>query len=197
MIIGEEKILVAKDGKRRTHKVVECANCGELYYKIKKHIQHHKNHFCGRDCVSEFNNKQQTVTCATCDKKFDIKRHRVKEYNFCSRQCKEIAQSHKGGRLLNCGKPNGETSHRVIALASHGEKCELCGYDKFVNLLDSHHIDHDRSNFDPSNLMVLCVMCHAAETRGLISFDVNRNPFGLNGQGTEFLKHMGSDAKGA
>ena len=46
--------------------------------------------------------------------------------------------------------------------------CELSGkIDIPEKLLDVHHVDGDRSNNDVSNLVVLCVWCHAKVTRGI------------------------------
>ncbi|MFW5891327.1 MAG: HNH endonuclease [bacterium] len=44
-----------------------------------------------------------------------------------------------------------------------GHKCELCGLDLLEepNLLQIHHMDGNRDNNSPDNLMCLCFWCHA------------------------------------
>jgi len=40
------------------------------------------------------------------------------------------------------------------------EKCIRCGYDENKSIIHVHHLDHDRSNNNPSNLIPLCANCH-------------------------------------
>ena len=40
-------------------------------------------------------------------------------------------------------------------------KCELCSFQSVgSSLIQVHHIDHDKSDNQPSNLQVLCAICH-------------------------------------
>jgi len=43
-----------------------------------------------------------------------------------------------------------------------GHRCYLCNIaqDKLKTLLDVHHIDYDKENCDPKNLITLCKSCH-------------------------------------
>lgn len=43
-----------------------------------------------------------------------------------------------------------------------GHKCQLCGKTRKENgrKLDVHHIDEDKHNLEPSNLVALCASCH-------------------------------------
>ena len=50
-------------------------------------------------------------------------------------------------------------------------KCQLCGYQEHVELLDVHHLDRDHFNNKSSNLVVLCVLCHALDTRKVKRID--------------------------
>ena len=84
----------------------------------------------------------------------------------------------------NLGRPNGccnkcggyRRKPRCNAHSPHNYKlrmlykkyrkteCEICGIDKKqVRALTVHHIDHNRENNDPSNLMTLCRDCHDNE----------------------------------
>jgi hypothetical protein len=58
-----------------------------------------------------------------------------------------------------------KSTYRMRALKTHGAYCDYCGYGFAVQMLDVHHIDSNRENNDLDNLQVLCVWCHALETR--------------------------------
>jgi len=51
-----------------------------------------------------------------------------------------------------------------LGVAYLNRSCYTCGYDRVV---DIHHIDSDRENNSPENLVDLCPSCHALITRGL------------------------------
>lgn len=53
----------------------------------------------------------------------------------------------------------GETEYSEIAMSIDGSKCSLCGEDSLK--LNVHHIDENTKNYLLSNLIVLCVPCHA------------------------------------
>lgn len=72
---------------------------------------------------------------------------------------KKRAKSLKGRRTL--------TGREVKELKKAAGECRRCGYSEHVELLDVHHFDRDRCNNRPSNLAVLCVMCHALDSRGV------------------------------
>lgn len=55
--------------------------------------------------------------------------------------------------------------YRIKALEFFGARCHWCGFDEHEKLLDVHHRDHNAQNNVLSNLMVLCVLCHARVTR--------------------------------
>jgi len=39
-------------------------------------------------------------------------------------------------------------------------KCNRCGYNKHPQILNAHHIDHNRENNSLENLELLCPTCH-------------------------------------
>ena len=48
-------------------------------------------------------------------------------------------------------------AYRALVLAHFGNKCQRCGSTKDLEL---HHIDGNRENNNPSNLILLCLKCH-------------------------------------
>lgn len=90
--------------------------------------------------------------CQCCGKEFVFEgRLKTKKYNeakFCSRSCANNRQ-----QWWN----NNATYYRTIALQHHDEKCVVCGFDKIVAI---HHIDENKQNNSPSNLIPLCPNHH-------------------------------------
>ena len=86
---------------------------------------------------------------------------------FCSRACKEKAQSlaSKAQSFAICPPHyiDGSSVYRKIAFKYHPKKCNRCGYDKIIGILRVHHRDRNRKNTLPDNLEVLCPNCHAEE----------------------------------
>lgn len=87
---------------------------------------------------------------------------------FCNRKCKEKAQTIEGGckEIQPYHYKDGiYCTYRVNALKYYGENCQECGYNKFPQILQVHHIDRNRNNNLLENLQVLCPNCHAIKHR--------------------------------
>lgn len=96
--------------------------------------------------------QQHQKTCQTCGKEFIFEgRIKTKTYEatrFCSRSCANNRQSWWNDNAIR---------YRTIALQHHDEKCVICGFDKIVAI---HHIDENKQNNDPKNLIPLCPNHH-------------------------------------
>lgn len=119
-------------------KYVECKNCGKLIYKMESLLR--ENNFCSKECVSEYNHKNNSTTkeCEMCGKVFEIKNSKVDTARFCSNECKNKWQSEfrvgensptwKGGLLdYNCdycGTLIKIKPHRLNISVNH-----FCSYD--------------------------------------------------------------------
>ena len=99
--------------------------------------------------------KEYKVICHTCDKEFCVsEREKIfpsKDKYFCSRNCSNsvggIAKREKYGLI----------GYVTIAEKYYHKKCAVCGIS---DVLDVHHIDEDRTNNHPSNLIFLCPNDH-------------------------------------
>lgn len=144
---------------------VTCQQCGSTFNTKPNYVARGYGKFCSRECSSESQKKGQQVSCAFCGAgvyktKKDFNKASV---HFCNKSCAgRFRKREKSGHWRG-----GRGEYRRIAFEHHGKKCEHCSYDERTTLLDVHHIDSNRNNNDPSNLMVLCVLCHAAVTRRL------------------------------
>lgn len=150
---------------RRKHKK-KCPACGNWYFGIRS------SQFCSRLCANKFRTKKVKVYCGFCKTKFEVKPSRIEVSSsglvFCTRSCKDKAQSVDG---LEAIRPKhygeGEANYRARAFNKYGKKCCRCGYHEYEEMLEVHHKDRNRRNWQLKNLEVLCVWCHAFETRVL------------------------------
>ena len=95
---------------------------------------------------------QHTKNCACCGTQFVFEgRLKTKAYEkakFCSRKCANNRQEWWNENAVR---------YRTIALQHYEEKCSICGFDKIVAI---HHIDENKKNNDPKNLIPLCPNHH-------------------------------------
>lgn len=152
----------------------DCETCGKEFFAEKRYIKRGHAKFCSLKCSSSRSRqpKKSNVTCAFCNKDFYLRPSKVSlsksGLHFCSRKHKDAAQRIGGIEAI---QPNhygkGINNYRKRALAHYPNQCNRCGYDKFIQALVIHHIDHDRENNDISNLEVLCPTCHWEHHLGL------------------------------
>ena len=141
-------------------------HCGNIIFIPKNQLVKRKT--CSTTCPMRANLNSVWTVCAFCGKDKKIKASRLKEFNFCNRECKDSAQ--RIGGIKEIQPPhynNGKTNYRIRALRENGEICQQCSYNDDVRMLDVDHIDSNRDNNDLENLQVLCVWCHALKTRGV------------------------------
>lgn len=93
--------------------------------------------------------------CPVCENEFEAKKGHPKEKVTCSHSC-----SNSYFRS-NENNPNwkgiGTIRHRDVCFRFHDHKCVVCSEDK---ILDVHHLDHNRNNNIPENLIPLCPTHH-------------------------------------
>jgi len=96
--------------------------------------------------------EEHKKTCACCGNAFVyVGRLKTKAFaasKFCSRGC--------ANNRSEWWKSNA-TQYRTIALQNHEHQCVVCGFDKIVAI---HHIDENKKNNDPRNLIPLCPNHH-------------------------------------
>jgi hypothetical protein len=100
--------------------------------------------------------------CVNCGNEFTfVGRRQTKKYEkalYCSRSCSNSRKEwwNKDGNSYR------SNSYRSVARRNHEFMCYICGFDKIVAI---HHIDENKKNNDPSNLIPLCPnhheMCHS------------------------------------
>lgn len=115
---------------------------------------------------------QQTVICNYCKATIKIPKNRLKERNFCNRNCADKGHSsfvrgENNGRFVHgmdaTPYPSGwTTSYKNTIRERDGHTCRLCGtiQENHKGKLHVHHIDYDKNNLVINNLITLCKYCH-------------------------------------
>lgn len=185
---GKRQYYISRSGVKQSGQLVVCLHCREKFVKEDYCIKLFPKHFCCRKCLSNFNSAAKKngkwVTCNVCGKEtyrtqYSLNLSKTGLF-FCSRTCAAIRQkAHPELGVTNYLGQTGLGTHpgRTVATFTYGEaKCEVCGYNRYPELIDAHHIDENSKNHAPENLIWLCRMCHGAvtmkiahlEDRGLI-----------------------------
>jgi hypothetical protein len=162
------------DGKKRKLYRFDCI-CGAVKWLPTAHWKNRTK--CSKLCPLSKIIKRELITCNLCAKSFYSKKSQSKNsksgLRFCSRECKDNAQSLQNDflerRPSHYGIANGKFGYRDLALKHFEHKCIECNYNNEVIMLDVDHIDDNRGNNKLSNLQFLCVWCHALKTRKVIS----------------------------
>lgn len=140
--------------KRATDKANHSRHCAHnpnreaSYKKVRASVHNRLNHQLG-----EY--KKFEVVCSSCSAAFQVtereKLHPEKDHYYCSRSCANSV----GGKAKV--EKYGLTQYISIAMKYYKPQCAVCG---ITDVLDVHHIDEDRGNFHPSNLIFLCPNDH-------------------------------------
>ena len=159
--------------------------CAEESEHIKG-IQKHKCQMCGKlcakgvkycsDCLNIARRKSKggiqpvEKTCSICGKTFlAVSRGKGRYATYCSKDCKNKAQSNMMSGAGNVKYKNGITSvretnevkrafYRIKQLVKKREQaCVLCGATEH---LEHHHVDLNPSNNTLDNVVRICTECH-------------------------------------
>ena len=110
--------------------------------------------------------------CKVCGKEFEVWPSFIKrgEGIFCSNKCKgrwrSEHQKNENNPLWNGGSSREpysidwtKTLRRSIRERDH-YTCQLCGELQSDITFSIHHIDYNKKNCNPENLLTLCISCH-------------------------------------
>lgn len=160
-------IFFIESGKKRRGEKAKCETCGNEFLRRIKSQGKKKKRYCSPDCGHRANRKGIKVDCFVCKKEIIRKPSRIKSsksgLHFCSRKCKEFAQSLKGNckqiQPSHYGTSEGRELYRHWIDSTTNACCAGCGENKRY-LLSIHHKDGDRTNNCKENFEIVCGNCH-------------------------------------
>lgn len=162
---------------------IRCEYCGEIKEKEYKFFKKSSHHFCSQRCYINWeqnfrsgkNNpsysKLKTI-CDYCDKKIEVKKCHMKKYkyHFCNSKCfgkwksenwsREKSVFWRGGISF---EPYGIEFNKKLKETIRKRDnftCQVCGKLEKDKAHTTHHIDYNKQNNHPTNLLLLCVSCH-------------------------------------
>ena len=159
-----------------------CEYCKKSFCVRKADLKRGYGKFCNKTCFYASRKNIELVesikvVCKNpdCNYEFYLKpgeySKRLKNSSskllFCSRKCKDYAQRLFVDSDLNPKNyGNGEYNYRKAYLRYLKEnnlpiECNICNYQKYVEILEVHHKDTNRQNNTKENFILLCPNCHA------------------------------------
>ncbi len=157
-----------------------CVQCGKEFSVKPCEYRRGVGKYCSRPCQTQgYRDRPHAkkpdcfITCGYCGVSFKIIPALLDKKKYCSKLCANRAHRAKmkgpgNGRYLH-GRSEERYSADFRALAPdirtrEGLRCFLCHVTQAANGkdLDVHHIDYDKDNNEPLNLVALCPTCHGA-----------------------------------
>lgn len=164
-----------------------CQGCGCDFEYMKTNSRNGIRKFCSRKCRKA---GRKNFECAWCGKKIERRAGYELDRTFCSRHCwgkVHGLEQPKGQEAFWFGKrgigsPNwgGGLSFEPYSVDFNKDlkekirnmdnrECQLCGIDENGKKLHIHHVDYNKKNNCPRNLISLCKSCHC-KTNGNRAF---------------------------
>lgn len=139
--------------KGKVHR--ECLHCGSEFYVHPSQAKR-GGRFCSISCATTYRNLTNNPA-----KRPDVRR-KISENHADVSGKNNPMYGRKPPSYID-GRSHFSTYYRMVALKDRPPVCEKCGVQSTGYRLHVHHIDRNRDNNDPENLMVLCSKCHFDE----------------------------------
>jgi len=163
----------------------ECAFCDKILFRNRYKVDNQKNQFCDNACHGKWRSKniigknspdykeRTIVLCSYCGRPKKILPSSLgKTAYFCNIGCKglwegenctgENGKNWKGGVAYLPYCPSwGEKNFKLMIKNRDNYKCQNWSCSKKSIILCVHHIDYDKMNCSPSNLITLCLSCNS------------------------------------
>lgn len=167
-----------------------CQFCGKDFYEKPCRVADGRGRFCSKSCLGKsktgernpFYGKQSKSgpdspvwnsveeTCRNCGKLFYVQQNVIDAGRgfYCSKECfieyHRGAKHHcwKGGASFEPYPPEFNSKLKQTIRQRDNHSCQICGIAEEDEdaMLTVHHIDYDKGNLEPSNLITICKSCH-------------------------------------
>lgn len=163
-----------------------CEVCGKVFHRWPCSIENGEGRTCSRKCLGIYRSTQLIgeksanwrggpieKQCEFCGKTMHAARGRMESGRgrFCSRDCycrwysaNLSGENHWNWQGGSREYPPGWTAFLRREIRDRDDhRCAVCWISEEDNgrLLDVHHIDYDKENLHPDNLVSLCGSCHS------------------------------------
>lgn len=174
-------------------RVATCATCGKAFERKPSQLAKYGQSFCSRTCANVGrevpNHKLRTgqwLLCEMCGKAIWRTAATTSSHNYCSLPCanshnRDVRSSIKpnmqgakhphwqGGRSFLPYAPGWSKRIKMAIKERDGFQCRVCDLaPEDLGRLVIHHIDHQKTNHHPSNLITLCRSCHSRVHHGSV-----------------------------
>jgi len=156
------------------------SECNKIFETPIKRLKQGRGKFCSRRCLvldtASRRDSKIDVECLLCQKNMRIWPYQLNEDEkyFCSKicsnkfnaKCGEDNHLWRGGISFEPYSQDWTNDLRDVIRKRDSFICQECGIHQeelcgMFKKLDVHHIDYDKKNCNPDNLITLCRSCHA------------------------------------
>lgn len=131
---------------------MECSCCKKIYFKWPYEANRkRKGKYICTPCRRK-NGVKISKTCPVCSKEFILTNILAQKQKTCSYAC--------ANKMFRSGENNGNwnpEAYRTTCFLHHKKECVICGEQ---NIVEVHHLDENKKNNSPENLIPLCPTHH-------------------------------------
>lgn len=143
---------------------VNCSACGEELLRPRGRIKEGRNFFCNPKCMGKWRSKNRTGKNNPAYGKLLPQERKDKiRRTLQGQMVGEKNPAYIDGRSFEPYLAEFSDELKELIRLRDGYKCQKCGCPEIENgeKLSVHHIDYDKKNCLPSNLISLCRRCNA------------------------------------
>lgn len=153
--------------KRKTNILKVCPICKSSFRVFNSDAKFGMGKYCSKEC--KYNGlKERVFTKEQCEKISKALKGRIsptlgmKFPEVALRKSGKNASNWRGGKSFEPYCVGWGKTLKEAIRQRDGHKCKMCGVHQMdcIRSLDVHHIDYNKKNINPSNLIALCVHCH-------------------------------------
>lgn len=147
-----------------------CGHCSKTIYKTRSQFKKYKRHFCSPGCREIGKRTLVTVECVHCGNYTTKTKSYLKKYpiSFCNRSCRAkwmVQENNPAWRNGAKAEPYCpvwlDLEYKKSIKERDGCRCANPMCFMVTNRLVVHHIDYNKKNCAPANLITLCNSCNS------------------------------------